>query len=184
MIITTRIALLIAAVLLVAVILQVSFFSTLPLLGASPNLVPVVVICLGLLGGAVVGGVAGFAAGLLLDAALFQTLGVSSLALLVAGYLAGRYRESFEITNPLTPIALVGGLTFVAQATFAAIELTLGVQAPVSLLIVREIFVQAFLAALLAIPIYPALRRVFRPALVEDPSPKRVRVTGWPCRTA
>ena len=57
-------------------ILQVSFFSYLILLGATPNIVPVVVVSLGLLGGGVVGAVCGFAAGLLLDSILLQTLGV------------------------------------------------------------------------------------------------------------
>ena len=53
-----------------------------------------VVVILGLLGGAVVGAVCGFAAGLLLDSVLLQTLGVSSLVLLSIGYLAGRYRRA------------------------------------------------------------------------------------------
>ena len=183
MIITVRIALLIAAIVVVAVVLQTSFFSAIPLLGTVPNVLPVVVICLGLLGGAVVGAVVGFGAGLLLDSVLLETLGITSLSLLIAGYLAGRYREGFEITNPLVPIGLVGGLTLVAGVAFAAIQLTLGVDAPVSLLIVREIIVQALLAALLAIPIYPGLRRVLRPALI-DGAPKRSRMSGLPFRTA
>ena len=57
------------------------------------------------------------------------------------------------------------------------------IDAPVSLLIVREITVQALLAALLAIPIYPGLRRLLRPALIED-VPKRSRMSGLPFRTA
>jgi rod shape-determining protein MreD len=181
MIITVRIGLLIAALVIVAVVLQTSFFSRVPLLGTVPNVVPVIVICLGLLGGAVVGAVVGFGAGLLLDSILLQTLGVTSLALLIAGYFAGRYREGFEIANPLVPIALVGGLTLVSGITFTAIQLTLGVEAPVSLLIVREIVVQAFLAALLAIPIYPGLRRLLRPALIED-APESSRSLSLPLR--
>ena len=94
---------------------------------------------------------------------------------------AGRYREGFEIANPLVPIALVGGLTLVSGITFTAIQLTLGVEAPVSLLIVREIVVQAFLAALLAIPIYPGLRRLLRPALIED-APESSRSLSLPLR--
>ena len=62
-------------------------------------MVPVVIVCLGLLGGGVVGAVCGFFAGLLLDSLLLQTLGVSSLVLLSIGYLAGRYREGFEISQ-------------------------------------------------------------------------------------
>ena len=99
MIVTPRIALRIALIVLVAVILQVSFFSYLALLGATPYVLPVVVVSLGLLGGGVVGAVCGFVAGLLIDSLLLQTLGVSSLVLLSVGYLAGRYREGFEITQ-------------------------------------------------------------------------------------
>jgi rod shape-determining protein MreD len=92
MIVTRRIALRIAVIVLLAVILQVSFFSYLQFFGAIPNLIPVVIVTLGLLGGGVVGAVCGFVAGLLLDSVLLQTLGVSSLVLLSVGYLAGRYR--------------------------------------------------------------------------------------------
>ena len=66
---------------------------TLSILGATPYVVPVVVVALGLLGGGVVGAVCGFFAGLLMDSLLLQTLGVSSLVLLSIGYLAGRYRR-------------------------------------------------------------------------------------------
>ena len=63
MIVTPRISVRIALIVLLAVILQVSFFSYLSLLGATPDVLSVVVISLGLLGGGVVGAVCGFAAG-------------------------------------------------------------------------------------------------------------------------
>ena len=93
-----------------------------------------------------VGAVCGFAAGLLIDSLLLQTLGVSSLVLLSIGYLAGRYREGFEIRNGIVPALLAGGFTLLGATGFAAIELMLGVDAPVSLLVVREILVQSLLA--------------------------------------
>ena len=120
-----------------------------------------------------VGAVCGFAAGLLLDSVLLQTLGVSSLVLLSVGYLAGRYREGSEISNSLVPPLLAGALTLCAAAGFAAIQLMLGVDAPVSLLVLREIFVQGLLAVVLAIPIYPLIRRVLRPAIVDDAAARR-----------
>ena len=144
-------------------ILQLSFFSYLSILGATPYLVPVVVVALGLLGGGVVGAVCGFAAGLLVDSLLLQTLGVSSLVLLSIGYLAGRYREGFEIRNKLVPALLAGGFTLLGATGFAAIELMLGVDAPVSLLVVREILVQSLLAIGLGFVVYPLLRRVLAP---------------------
>jgi len=174
MIVTRKIALRIAAILLVAVVLQVSFLSYTSLFGATPDLIPVVVVSLGLLGGALVGAVCGFAAGLLLDSVLLQSLGVSSLILLSVGYLAGRYREGFEVSSSLIPPLLIGGFTLLGGAGFAAMQLLLGVETPVSLLVLREIVVQALLAILLAIPTYPLLRRTLRAALIDDLPPRRV----------
>jgi rod shape-determining protein MreD len=176
MIITWRIGLRLAAILLVTVLLQISFFSYLSILGASPDVVSVVIAMLGLLGGALTGAVAGFATGLLLDSLLLQTLGVSSLVLLSVGYLAGRYREQFEIDSRTTPALLAGGLTLVGAAGFIGLQLMLGVEAAVSLLVVREVVVKALLAFLLAFPLYPLLRFALRSALVEEEPPTRRRI--------
>jgi rod shape-determining protein MreD len=173
MIVTSRIAIRLALVIVIAVVLQVSFFSYLSLLGAAPDLLAVVIVSLGLLGGGVIGAVCGFAAGLLLDSVLLQTLGVSSLVLLGMGYLAGRYREGFEIANSLMPALLAAGLTALGAAAFTAIQLMLGVETQVSLLVVREILVKGLLAFVLALPVYPLLRRVLRPALVDDGPARR-----------
>jgi rod shape-determining protein MreD len=168
MIVTWRIALRIALIVVATIVLQISFFSYLTLFGTTPNVVPLMVVSLGLLGGVMVGAVCGFAAGLLLDSALLQTLGVSSLVLLGAGYLAGRFREGAEVSNSLIPPLLAGALTTAAAAGFAAIQLMLGVHTTVSLLVLREIFIQGLLAVLLTIPIYPLIRRALRPALIDD----------------
>ena len=180
MIVTWRSGIRLAAIVVGCVLLQISFFSYLTLFGTTPDILPLVVVSLGLLGGAVVGAVCGFAIGLLIDSALLQTLGVSSLVLLSAGYLAGRYREAAEISNSLVPPLLAGALTAVAAAGFAAIQLMLGVRAPVSLLVLREILVQGLLAVLLALPLYPLIRRILRTALVEDAAARRARTAIRP----
>jgi rod shape-determining protein MreD len=166
-----------------AAVAQFAFFSNLSVLGAIPDVLPVIAVSLGLLGGGVLGAVCGFALGLLVDSLLLQTLGVSSLALLTVGYLAGRWRESFEITSALVPPLLTGGLTLVGAFMFAAIQLMLGVESPVSLLVLREILVKGLLAALLAVPLYPLVRLVLRPALV-DATPRRRRATFAQIRAA
>ena len=168
MIITWRIGLRIALIMVVAVVLQVSFFSYLTLFGTTPNIIPLVAVSLGLLGGAMTGAICGFVLGFILDSVLLVTLGASSLVLLAVGYLAGRYREGTEISNTLMPPVLIGALTMAASAGFAAIQLMLGIDVPVSLLVLREIFVQGLLAFVLAIPFYPLIRRVLRPAIVDD----------------
>jgi rod shape-determining protein MreD len=168
MIVTWRIGIRIAVIVVLTIVLQISFFSYLSFFGTTPDVVPLVVVSLGLLGGGMVGAVVGFTCGLLLDSTLFQTLGVSSLVLLSAGYLAGRYREGAEISNSLIPPLLAGALTTGAAAGFAAIQLMLGVRTAVSLLVLREIFVQGLLAVVLTIPIYPLIRRALRPAIVDE----------------
>jgi rod shape-determining protein MreD len=180
-IVTRKVALRIALILLAAVILQVSFFSYLSLFGSIPDIVPVVVVILGLLGGAVVGAVAGFVAGFLLDSVLLQTLGVSSLALLAVGYMAGRYREGYEISSALAPALMVGLLSLVYAALFSALQLMLGVSTPVSLAIVRDIVVKGLLGTLLALFTYPLVRRILRPALVDEALAARRRA---PSRSA
>lgn len=173
MILTRWINLRLGLIVLLAVLLQGSFFSYLSIFGTSPDIVPVAIVAIGLLGGAVIGAVVGFSAGLLLDVALLETLGVSSLILLSVGYLAGRYRESFEIDSAFAPAAVTGALALFATAGLTAMQLTLGVETPVSGSVVGDAIVKGFLAFLLAYPVYPLIRLTLRPALVLEQAPAR-----------
>lgn len=183
MIVTWQVALRISLLIVLTTIAQFTLFSELSILGSSPNLLPVLAVALGLLGGGVLGAVCGFAIGLLGDSLLLQTLGVSSIVLLTIGYLGGRWRESFDITSSLVPPLLCGGLSLFGAAMFTAIQLMLGVESPVSLLVLREVLVQGLLATLLAIPFYPLCRRFLRSALVEDTGRRR-RASLVPIRGA
>ena len=89
MIVTPPILARLVAIVFFTVLLQIGLFSEVPIFGSVPNLIPVVVVSLGLLGGAVTGSVTGFAAGLLVDVMIGGTLGVASLALM-AGRLPRR----------------------------------------------------------------------------------------------
>jgi rod shape-determining protein MreD len=157
-----------AAIVIVGVLLQLSFFSRVALFGVSPDVLPALVVALGLLGGAMTGAVAGFSIGLLVDCLLVQTLGGSSLILLATGYTAGLFRERFEIHSALVPPLLCMGLTLVAELGFGAVQLMLGVDAPVSPLIVRDLLLKSIFAFFLGWPIYLGVRRALRPALVEE----------------
>jgi rod shape-determining protein MreD len=174
MIITRWIGVRIGAIVLAAVLVQGAFFSYLSIFGTAPDIVPVVIAAIGLLGGAVIGAVVGFAAGLLVDISSLETLGASSLVLLTVGYLAGRYRESFEIENSTAPALVTAALTLLATIGFTALQLTLGVDIPVSSALIGDAIVKAFLAYLLAFPIYPLVRLALRSALVlEEHTPRR-----------
>jgi len=175
MILTPKIVVRIALIGLLGVLLQLSFFSQVELFHVSPDILPALVVCLALLGGSLTGAVAGFSIGFFVDCLLVEALGVSSLVLLGIGYVAGLYRERFEIHNSLVPALLCMGLTLAAELGFGAIQLLLGIDAPVSLLIVRDILLKSVYAFFLGWPIYLLVRRSLRPALVEEPKVQRRR---------
>jgi rod shape-determining protein MreD len=158
----------IAAIGLVAVLLQLSFFSQIELLRTSPDILPVVVVSLGLLGGSMTGAVTGFSIGLLVDCLLVEALGATSLVLLSVGYLAGLYRERFDVTSALVPPLLCMGLTLFAELSFGAVQLMLGFDSPISPLVLRDVAIKSIYAFFLGIPIYIGIRRALRPALIED----------------
>lgn len=169
MIVTPQIFARLVAIAILAVLLQLSFFSRVELLHTSADILPVVVVSLGLLGGSLTGAVAGFSIGFLVDCLLVAPLGGSSLVLLGAGYLAGLFRERFDIHSALVPPLICMALTLFAELGFAAVQVMLGIDAPVSTLIVRDMLLKSVYAFVWAWPIYFGLRRALRPALVDEP---------------
>jgi rod shape-determining protein MreD len=160
---------------LVAVIVQISAISQISLLGVSADITPLIVASVGLLAGSIPGAITGFAMGLLVDTALIQTLGVSSLLFTGIGYAAGRYHEVRDPTNTLTPVAVGAAATLIAQVGFSLIQFLLGVDAPVSFLLLREILFTVLVNTVIALPVYAVVRRVVAPALPEDPRRRRAR---------
>lgn len=172
----------IGGLLLLAVVLQVSGVAQVHVLGATANLIPLVVIGVAFFGGSIPGAATGFAAGLLLDLSLGHLVGSSSLVLTALGYGAGRYREVNDPAHGLAPIgfALAGTAGYLVAT--AAVTFMLGVEAQISLLLVREIVVTVLLNGLLALPVFWVLGKALRGALVSDPRVRgrrqRTRETG------
>jgi rod shape-determining protein MreD len=174
-IVTPKILARIVAIAVLGVLLQLSFFSQVELFHVSPDVLPALVVCLGLLGGSMTGAVSGFAIGFFVDCLLVEALGITSLVLLTVGYLAGLFRERFEIHSSLVPALLCMGLTLGAELGYAVIQLLLGIDAPVSVLIVRDLLLKSVYSFFLGWPIYLLVRRALRPALVEEPRVRRRR---------
>ena len=160
---------------LVAVIVQITAISQISLLGVSADVTPLIVASVGLLAGSVPGAVMGFSMGLFVDTALVQTLGIDSLLLTGIGYGAGRLRELRDPSHTLVPVAIGAAATAISQIGYALIQFLLGVDAPVSFLLVREILFTIAVNTVLALPIYALVRRVVAPALPEDPRRRRAR---------
>lgn len=117
-----------AALVAVALLLQVSFFGAFAWQGVVPDLVLLVVVAGALARGGQFGIVLGFAAGVLLDLTppADHTAGRWALALLVVGYVAGLVRQDrAEKPAALTVVATVAACSFVGTSVFALTGLLL-----------------------------------------------------------
>jgi len=166
-----------AGLLVVGVILQTAVVSQVTVLGAPVDLFPLVVATAGLLLGSIGGAAFGFAAGLFIDVALLQAVGVTSLVYTVVGYGAGRLLELRDPSHGLAPMAVGAAATLAATVGFAILTFMLGVDAPVSLLLLRQILVTVVVNTLLALPVYALVRRILDAHLPEDPRRRRRRAS-------
>ena len=90
---------------------------------------------------------------------LVQTLGVTSLLYIAIGYWSGRLRELRDPAHGLVPLAMGAAATAVAGIGMALIQFLLGVDAPVSLLLLQQIFITVLVNTLIALPVYALVRR-------------------------
>ena len=169
------------------VFFQIGVVSEVPVFGVSADLSPLLVAFVGLLCGSTVGAATGFAVGLLVDLALVQTLGVTSLTLTVVGYWAGRLREVRDPQAALTPL-LVGAAAARPRRSvgYSVVQFLLGVDAPVSLELLRQIVLGVVVNTIVALPVWAIVRRCLIGGLPDDPRRRRRRAytTGGlsPCR--
>ena len=163
------------ALAVVAVFLQVSVVAQVPLLGASGDLSPLVVAAVGLLCGAPIAATTGFTIGLMLDVALLQTMGLTSLVLLTVGWWSGRVREARDPQSALTPIAVGAAAAAFATVGYGVGQFLLGVDSPLSWQLIKDIVSTVALDTLLAMPVYALVRRWLQPALPEDLRRRRRR---------
>jgi rod shape-determining protein MreD len=163
------------ALALVTVVVQESAVSQISIFGVSADLTPLVVMSVGLLAGSMPGAIMGFGTGLLVDTVLVQTLGVTSLLYIAIGYWCGRLRELRDPAHGLVPLAAGAAATAFAGLGMTLIQILLGVDSPVSLLLVQQIFITVLVNTLLALPVYAIVRKVVQPALPDDPRRRRRR---------
>lgn len=172
---TPQLLLRLAALGMLGVVVQTAALSQLPIAGANADLSPLLVMAVGLLCGSLAGGVFGFGVGLLADVVALQTLGVSSLVLLAVGYGAGRLREARDPEGTLVPLAVGAAATLAFGVGFALVQFLLGVDAPVSWALIRQLVATLVVNALLALPLYALVRRWLQPAMPDDRRRRRHR---------
>jgi rod shape-determining protein MreD len=156
-------------------IVQLTTVSQISVFGVPADLSPLLVAAVGFLCGSVAGSVFGFCLGLFVDTVLLQTLGVNSLVFTGIGYGAGRVRELRDPAHTLAPVLVGAAATAIAAVGFSLLQFLLGVEAPVSLQLLRQILMTIVLNTLLALPVYAVCRRVLLPYLPDDPRRRRRR---------
>ena len=156
-----------------AVVIQDAVVSQVSLFGATADITTLTVMAIGLLAGSMAGAVAGFAIGLMVDLIMFQTVGVTSLLFITVGYWSGRMRELRDPSHGLIPLGLGAIATGFTGVGTAVIQFLLGVDAPVSLLLIQQIILQVLVNCLLALPVYELVRRFLYRALPRDPRARR-----------
>jgi rod shape-determining protein MreD len=157
------------------VFFQIGVVAEVSLFGVSADLSPLLVAFVGLLCGSMLGAMTGFAVGLLVDLALVQTLGVNALTFTLIGYWSGRLRELRDPQAALIPLLVGAAATGAAMVGYSLVEFLLGVEAPVSLDLLRQIILGVVVNAVVALPMWAIVRRSLEGGLPEDPRRRRRR---------
>jgi rod shape-determining protein MreD len=168
-------ALRLGAFVVFVVFFQIGVVSEVPVFGVNADISSLLVAFVGLMCGSTVGAACGFAVGLLVDLALLQTLGLTSLVFTLVGYWCGRLRELRDPQGALTPLLVGAGASATALVGYSLMEFMLGVDAPVSFELLRQIVLGVLVNTIVALPMWALTRRVLEGALPEDPRRRRRR---------
>lgn len=141
-----------------SVLLETTIAPNLRILGASPDFALLAVVCVGLLRGSEIGAIFGFLTGICIAVAVFDPVGLSSFALVIVGYFAGRYAETADTMSGWTPIVVVVSGTLVAEALAVIMQFLLDRQVPLGFVITRVLLPELVLNGLLAAPAYVLTR--------------------------
>ena len=154
-----RRALLLAAVIVTALLVQSTVFAEVQLLGARPELMYLLTISFAILEGPGSGAIAGFVGGMAQDFLLNQPKGITALTLTILGYAVGLLRQYIVSPSPLLPVALVAGGTFVGELFYGLVAFLLGQLDVTALYLVRVAALAAAYNAALTPLVFPILRR-------------------------
>jgi len=167
----------VAVVVFVAVILQVTIFSSVEILGGTPDVVLLTLVGIALLRGSIYGASAGFVAGFLVDTANLATLGVTSLLLTIAGYWIGRYGETTGRDRAHAPFVSVAVATILVQFGALFLHYMLGDPVSARIALLDALGPKVGLNLLLTLPVYALTRRALALATAPEGATE-VRLLG------
>jgi rod shape-determining protein MreD len=158
-----------ALLLFIAVLAQVAVFTPLEIGGGHADVVLVTLLVAALLRGSIIGAVAGFWAGFLVDVATLGTLGFTSLLLTLAGYWIGRYGETTGAERAHAPFLSVAVGTVLYALGDLVLRFVVGEPAPVDVA-AGALPATLILNLMLTLPVYWCCRK-----LLERPDRARAR---------
>ena len=161
----------------VAAVVQAAVFSGAVVFGGTPDVLLVTIVAVALVRGATVGACAGFFGGFVIDVALLDTLGMTSLLLTLAGYWAGRYGETGPSTRRYAPYLAVGVMTVLYLAGALVLRFMLGEPAPAQVVLVETLAQSLALNLLVMWPVFAIVRRLLPGRTVTTFGPE-VSVVG------
>lgn len=160
----------VALMVAVAVLVQVAVMPYLNVANGIPDIVAPTIVVIALLRGTLVGAVAGFTGGLLLElTAPVGTLGVLALLYLAVGAWAGQYCEREESASLIAPLALSVIAVLGVQLGYMVFQLLLGHVMPASEFVGRVLLPTVALTALLSPPVLLVARRLLGAPRVVEP---------------
>jgi rod shape-determining protein MreD len=155
----------------------VSILASIDVSGGTPDLVLVTLVGVALLRGPIFGAAIGFYAGLLVDTATLETLGLSSLVLTVVGYWIGRYGETTGANRAHAPLLSVLVVTILYAVGGFALHFVLGDAVSARLVLIESLLPGIIFNLLLAVPVYALCRWLLRPVETFDRA-REVRLLG------
>lgn len=149
------------AIVMVAVVLQVSLVSRIRIGGVSPDIVILAVTSLALLTDSVRGAAWGFVAGIALALCAGIELGPHAIVAVIVGYTAGRLGEQLVTDEHPAPPIVVGALGAAAmQVGRPVIDYVLWLSSSVNGAVFRDAAIVMLVDAVLALPAYRLIRRI------------------------
>ena len=156
------------ALLFVAAVIQVSILNAVTVLGGTPDLLLVTLCAVALLRGSIFGAVGGFFAGIVVDTATLDTMGVTALLLTLVGYWVGRYAET-TARGRYAPVLSVGIVTILYALAALLVRFLLGEGASPEAVLLDALPPSLLFNILLALPVYLFCRWIMSLGQVAGP---------------
>jgi rod shape-determining protein MreD len=142
------------ALLFVAAVIQVSILNSITVLGGTPDFLLVTLCAVALLRGSIFGAIGGFFAGLVVDTATLDTMGVTALLLTLTGYWIGRYGETTGRRRQYAPVLSVGVVTILYAFAALLVRFMLGQGGSPERVLLDALPPSLLFNLLLALPVY------------------------------